>query len=282
MLSRCRVCEFGFWALLVGCALVFPYRLPLLTQMLITGLFAVSLDVALGYAGILTLGHAAFFGLGAYTVGLLATQGWGEPLSGLLAAFMVGGLAGALCSPLLIRGSDLTRLLITVAVCLLLTEAARQFSGFTGGTDGLAGLEIWPVLGLFAFDFFGQTAFYYTFGVVLFAFLLLRYLLQSPFGLSLAGIQQNPHRMSALGAPVGQRLTVAYVISAAWAALAGGLLAQTTQFVGVETISFERSAEVRVRLILGGTRHMYGGVIGAIIYLLRSAERRGGEERWCA
>src|SRR5690625_2220103 len=215
MLSRCRVCEFGFWALLVGCALVFPYRLPLLTQMLITGLFAVSLDVALGYAGILTLGHAAFFGLGAYTVGLLATQGWGEPLSGLLAAFMVGGLAGALCSPLLIRGSDLTRLLITVAVCLLLTEAARQFSGFTGGTDGLAGLEIWPVLGLFAFDFFGQTTSYYTFCVVLFAFLLLRYFLQSPFALSLLRYPQKPHRMRAMVATVDSRLTVSYLLSQA-------------------------------------------------------------------
>src|SRR5699024_6814972 len=223
---------------------------PLLTQILITGLFAFSLDVALGYAGILTLGHAAFFGLGAYTVGLLATHGWGEPLSGLLAAFLVGGFAGALCSSLLIRGSDLTRLMITVAVCLLLTEAARQLSGLTGGTDGLSGLEIWPVLGWFEFDFFGRTAFYYTYGVVLLAFLLLRYFLRSPFGLALAGIAQNLHRMRALGASVGQRLAAAYILSAAWAGLAGGLLAQTTQFVGVETMSFERSAEVLIILIL--------------------------------
>src|SRR5699024_6394761 len=125
-----------------------------------------------------------------------------------------------------------------------------------------------PALRRFEFDFFGRTAFYYTYCVVLLAFLLLRYLLRSPFGLALAGIQQNPYRMSALGASVSQRLTVAYVISAAWAGLAGGLLAQTTQFVGVETIGFERSAEVLIILILGGTRSLYGGFVGAAIYLI--------------
>lgn len=263
-----RAVEIAFWAGLASAWWLFPYQLPLFTQILIVGLFAVSLDMVLGYAGILTVGHAAFFGSGAYVAGLLAVHGWGEPLSGLLAAGLACVVLGYVLSFMVVRGSDLTRLMITIAVCLLLGEAALQFTGVTGGSDGLQDVVMWPVLGVFPFDLFGRTAFVYSLVIVLATFMLVRRIVQSPFGLALQGIHQNPQRMRAAGAPVAARLRLAYAMSAGVAGIAGALLTQTTQFVGIDTLSFERSAEVLIVLVLGGAGRLYGGLAGAIVYIL--------------
>lgn len=257
-----------FWVALAASSLLLPDRLTLLSQILIFGLFAVSLDIALGYAGILTVGHAAFFGLGAYAAGLLARHGWAEPFSGLLLAFAVCALVGYLLSYLVVRGSDLARLMITIGVCLLLAELANRLSDITGGTDGLQGIEMWPILGLFDFDLWGKTAFFYSYAVVLVMFLLARRIVHSPFGLALRGIHDSRKRMHAIGSPVDRRLRLAYCFSAALAGIAGALLAQTTQFVGIESIGFNRSAEILIILVLGGTGRLYGGMIGAIVYML--------------
>lgn len=270
-MTRCRLLrllEVFFWVALGSAWWLFPYSLSLVTQILIVGLFAVSLDMVLGYAGILTVGHAAFFGSGAYLAGLLAVHGWGEPLSGLLIAGVVCAVLGYVLSFLVVRGADLTRLMITIAVCLLLGEAALQFSAVTGGSDGLTGFSVWPVLGTFSFDLFGRTAFVYTLVTVVLVFAVIRRMLQSPFGLSLQGIQQNPQRMAAIGTPVATRLRQVYAMSAAIAGVAGALLTQTTQFVGVDTLSFERSAEILIVLVLGGAGRLYGGLVGAVIYIL--------------
>lgn len=260
--------EAVFWLLLASGFFLMPDHLMLLSQILIFGLFAVSLDMALGYAGILTVGHAAFFGAGAYTAGLLARHGWGEPFTGVLAALAVAGALGYVLSYLIVRGADLTRLMITIGVCMLLAELVNRLSGITGGTDGLQGMTVWPVLGLFEFDLFGRTAFAYAFGVVLATFLGVRRMLGSPFGLALRGIHDNRKRMLAIGAPVDARLRMAYAFSAAVAGVAGALLAQTTQFVGIESIGFNRSAEVLIVLVLGGAGRLYGGLVGAIVYML--------------
>lgn len=257
-----------FWAAMASVWWLFPYSLPLFTQILVIGLFAVSLDLALGYAGILTVGHAAFFGAGAYVAGLLTLQGWGEPLSGLVIAGLACAGLGYGLSFLIVRGADLTRLMLTIAVCLLLGEAALQFARLTGGSDGLQGIVMWPVLGRYAFDLYGRTAFVYTFLVVVALFVLARHVLQSPFGLALQGIHANPQRMRALGTPVSARLRTAYTMSAGVAGVAGALLAQTNQFVGVDTLSFERSAEILIILVLGGAGRLYGGLIGAVTYVL--------------
>lgn len=259
---------FWFWPVMAMVAWWLPDSMPILTQMLIMGLFAVSLDLALGVAGILTVGHAAFFGTGAYVAGLLAVHGWSEPLSGLLLAALVCACLGYLLAWLVVPGSDLSRLMITVAVCLLLGEAARQFSSVTGGADGLLGMVMDPVLGRFEFDLFGLTAFVYSFVVVLILFYVTRRVVSSPFGLSLSGIRQNPGRMLALGVPVAARLRQAFALSGALAGVAGALLAQTTQFVGVDVLSFERSAEVLIMLVLGGAGHLAGALAGAVIYTL--------------
>lgn len=266
--QQLRAAEIAFWVALASSFFLLPNHLTLMSQILIFGLFAVSLDMALGYAGILTVGHAAFFGAGAYVAGLLAKHGWGEPISGLLLALLVCAALGYALSYLVVRGADLTRLMITIGVCVLLAELVNRLSSITGGTDGLQGMEVQPLLGMFEFDLFGKTAFIYSFVVVVLMFLLVRLILRSPFGLALRGIHDSRKRMLAIGSPVEARLRMAYAFSAAVAGVAGALLAQTTQFVGIESISFNRSAEVLIILVLGGTGRLYGGMIGALVYML--------------
>lgn len=260
--------ESAFWLLLASTFFWMPDHLTLLSQIMILGLFAVSLDIALGFAGILTVGHSAFFGAGAYAAGLLIKHGWGEPISGLLFALVLCAAFGYALSYLVVRGADLTRLMITIGVCVLLSEAANRLSGITGGTDGLEGVTTSPLLGHFEFDLFGRAAFVYAFVVVLLMFLLVRRVLGSPFGLALRGIHDSRKRMLAIGSPVDARLRLAYCFSAAVAGIAGALLAQTSQFVGIESLSFNRSAEILIILVLGGTGRLYGGMIGAIVYML--------------
>ena len=238
------------------------------SQILIVGLFALSLDLILGYAGIVSLGHAAFFGLGAYTAGLLAVKGWGEPLSGLLAGGAMAALAGFIVSFLVVRGEDLARLMVTLGIGLLTFEGANRAAFITGGVDGLSGVVMWKLLGVFAFDIGGKTAYVYSFVVLFIAFIALRRLVASPFGLSLTGIRENKHRMPAIGAPVQRRLVAAYTIGAAVAGVAGALLAQTTQFVGLDTLGFNRSAELMIMLVLGGTGRLYGAIIGTAVFMI--------------
>lgn len=266
--GRWRALEIAFWALPVGGFFLFPGYLVLGSQILITGLFALSLDLILGYAGIVSLGHAAFFGVGAYTAGLLAVHGWGEPLSGLLAAGAAAALVGLAASFLVVKGRDLTRLMVTLGIGLLLFEAANKAAFITGGVDGLLGVEMWRLLGIFHFDLEGRTAYWYSLTVVFLLFLLARRIVHSPFGLSLRAIREGGARMPAIGAPVRRRLIAVYTLSAALAGIAGGLLAQTTQFVGLDVLSFQRSAALLIMLVLGGTGRLYGGLVGAAVYML--------------
>lgn len=260
--------EIAFWLALAAVYFVFPKNLLLASQILITGLFALSLDLVLGYAGIVTLGHAAFFGLGAYTAGLLAAHGMHEPFTGLAAAACVGAFAGWATSFLVVRSGDLARLMVTLGIGLLLYEAANRATRVTGGVDGLQGVEIAPVLGLFAFDLYGRTAYLYVLAVVFLLFVLVRALMVSPYGLTLACIRENPKRAQAIGVPIRPRLTNIYTFSALLAAVAGALLTQTTQFTGIETLGFQRSADVLIMLIVGGTATLYGGFVGAAVFLI--------------
>ena len=266
--DRWHALEIVFWLLPVAAFFLFPGYLVLLSQIMIVGLFALSLDLILGYAGIVSLGHAAFFGLGAYTAGLLAVHGWGEPLSGLLAAGLVAALFGFVTSFLVVRGQDLTRLMVTLGIGLMLFEAANKAAVITGGVDGLSGMVMDKLLGRFEFDLFGQTAYVYSLLVLFGLFLVLRRLVHSPFGLSLVGIREGGRRMPAIGVNVNQRLTVIFTVSAAVAGIAGALLAQTTQFVGLDALGFPRSAELLIILVLGGAGRLYGALLGAIVFML--------------
>ncbi|WP_445682476.1 branched-chain amino acid ABC transporter permease [Radicibacter daui] len=265
---RLRPAEIAFWLMPIAGYFLFPDRLALLSEIAILGLFALSLDILLGFAGIVSLGHAAFFGLGAYTAGILGKYGWTEPLSGLAIAALVAGAVGFITSFLVLRGNDLTRLMVTLGVSLMLAEAANRLGWLTGGADGLTGVMIGPVFGVFEFDIFGVTAYWYAVGVLFVLFCLARYLASSVFGLTLRGIKGNSLRMAAIGAPVNLNLVTAYTIGAAYAGVAGGLLAQTTQFASLDVLEFQRSAEVLLVLLIGGSGYLYGGLIGAVLFKL--------------
>jgi branched-chain amino acid transport system permease protein len=266
--GRWRSLDSAIWIFACGCYWLFSAHLVLASQILIAGLFALSLDLILGYGGIVTLGHAAFFGFGAYVAGNVARGGWGEPLSGLVAAAAGASLLGYLTSFLVLRGTDLTRLMVTLGVALLLYEAGNRATDWTGGVDGLQGIEMWPLFGAFRFDLYGRVGFAYTLAVVFVLFLCARRLVASPFGLTLKGIRENPQRVEAVGGNVRARLTAAYAIAAGMAGVAGALLAQTTQFVALDVLSFQRSAEVVIMLVLGGAGALYGGFIGAALYMV--------------
>ena len=260
--------EILFWLALVAVYFLFPKNLLLASQVLIAGLFALSLDLILGYAGIVTLGHAAFFGLGAYTAGLVTRVGVHDPLLGLVAAAVVSAAAGWLTSFLVLRANDLGRLMITLGISMLLYEVANRATAITGGVDGLQGVEVGPVLGLFRFDLLGRTAYLYVLGVSFGLFLLVRALMVSPYGLSLRCIRENNRRAPAIGVPVRARLTNIYTFSALLAGVAGALLTQTTQFVGIDVLGFQRSADLLIMLIVGGTATLYGGFVGAAVFML--------------
>jgi len=247
---------------------MFPSYLPLGSQILLTILFAISLDLALGYAGIITLGHAAFFGVGAYSAGLYALHVTGEPLSGLVVAAIAAGIVGFLSGLVILRTTGLTLIMLTLAVLLIVQEFANQARPITGGADGLQGIAMKPIFGVFRFDLFGHTAYWYCLTVLFLMWIFALLLVRSPFGRSLTGVRENITRMHSIGAPVRRRLVTIYTISAAMAGVAGALLAQTSQFVGLATLGFERSGEIVIMLVLGGTGRIYGAIVGVVIFMI--------------
>jgi len=260
------------WLLALAYFFLFPRYLGFGTELLITVLFAISLDLALGYAGIVTLGHAAFFGAGAYTVGMLANNGiWTEPITSLLLAAAVAAAVGFLSGLVLLRATGLTLLMLTLCTMGLLEEAANLGHDYTGGFDGLPSLDIPPLFGLFEFNpLIPKTQYLYVLGVLLVCFVFVRTLTYSPFGQSLTGIRENTLRMHAVGAPVRTRLIVCYTISAAIAGVAGGIWAQANAYVNLTTLGLDRAATVLIILVLGGYGRLYGAFIGAVAYMALS------------
>ncbi len=273
---RWRALETLFWLAVLIPFFATPTYLVLCSQVAIAALFALSLDLIVGYCGLVSLGHAAFFGFGAYTAGLISAKlGWGEPISGLLFAGFASMLLGYATSVIVVRISHFALIMVTLGLCLLLFELANQAHDLTGGDDGLQGIQTWPVFGYFKFDLYGYTAYGYSLAVLFVCFLVMRRVINSPFGLSLRGIRENARRMPAIGAPTHARLRTAYVMSATFAGIAGGLLAQTTEFVALDALSFQRSAEVLVMLVLGGAGRLYGGILGAIIFIVARDQLAG-------
>lgn len=266
--ARWRPFEIAFWLAAVASYFLLPSWHLILAEVAILGLFALSLDLLLGYAGIVSLGHAAFFGFGAYVAGLIAKYGIvTEPVLALVVSGIAAALVGFITSFLVLRGTDLTRLMVTLGVALVLREIANRLA-ITGGADGLQGITIGPILGMVPFDIAGHTAYVYSLVVLFVLFLLARRIMNSPFGLSLRSIKGNSLRAAAIGIPVNGRLVAIYTIGAAYAGVAGALLTQTTQFASLSVLDFERSAEVLLILIIGGPGYLYGGLIGAILFKL--------------
>jgi branched-chain amino acid transport system permease protein len=265
---RWRPLEVAFWLATLLPFWLTPSYLSLASQIAITALFALSLDLILGYAGIVSLGHAAFFGTGAYAAGLIAKHYWGEPLSALVVSAVVAGLLGYALSHIVVRFRHLALIMLTLGLGLLLHEAANSAGRITGGADGLQGINVRPLFETFKVDLYGKTAYAYSLAVLFACFLVCRRIIHSPFGLALRGIRENATRMPAIGAPSRAHLRKVYTIAAAMAGVGGALLAQTTETVSLETLSFGRSADVLVILILGGAGRLYGGIVGALIYMV--------------
>jgi len=257
------------WLAAIAFYFAFPDYLGFGAELLIAILFALSLDLALGYAGIITLGHAAFFGTGAYTVGLLAFHGvWTEPITSLALAGAAAAVIGLGSGLVLLRTQGLTLLMLTLCTMALLEEGANMAHDYTGGFDGLPSLPIAPVFGVFEFNpLYANTQYLYSLAVLLVCFVFVRTLIYSPFGQSLTGIRENLLRMHAVGSPVRRRLVICYTISAAIAGVAGGLWAQSNAYVNLSALDLDRAATVLIILILGGYGRLYGAFVGAVAYM---------------
>lgn len=240
----------------------------LLNEIAILALFALSLDLILGYAGIVSLGHAAFFGFGAYAAALFAKHVMPDPLVGLAVTIAGTAVLGALCSVLVMRGSDLTRLMITLGVAAVLYELANKLDWLTGGADGLQGVVMGKLLGTFEFDLFGKTAYAYSLAVLIVCLLITRRIVHSPFGYSLKALRDNRLRTQSIGLSVHLRLVAVYTLGAAIAGAAGALMAQTSGFASLDGLEFHRSADLVLVLVIGGTAYLYGGIFGAIAFKL--------------
>jgi branched-chain amino acid transport system permease protein len=266
--SRWRPWEPVLWLVAFAAPVLMPSHASLINEIAIVALFAVSLDLVLGYTGIVSLGHAAFFGIGGYAAALFAKLVMPDPLVGLAVGITAATLLGALCSLTIQRGSDLTRLMVTLGVALILLELANKLDWLTGGADGLQGVVMGPLLGRFEFDLSGRTAAYYSLAVLLVLFVLMRRLVHSPLGATLKAIRDNRLRAMAIGIPVASRLAVVYTVAAGVAGAAGALLTQTTGFASLDLFEFHRSADVLLILVVGGVGWLYGGVAGAIVFKL--------------
>ncbi len=265
--SRWSGWEIAFWMAWVVAYFVPQSNLALLSQILIWGLFAVSLDLLLGYRGLPSFGQAAFFGIGAYAAGYLSRFGWTEPISGMLLSGAIAGVVG-LAAGRVVRGlHGVALLMVTLGLNSLLYDFVQRSTELTGGDDGLSGVTVAPVLGLFRFDMVGRTGYLYALVSCFVVFVLLRALVWSPYGLALLGARDNPRRMQMLGAPIDRDLTLVMGLSAAVAGIAGALLTQTPQFVAPEVLSFQRSADVLVILVIGGVGMLYGGFVGALAFI---------------
>ena len=266
---RIRWTEWLPWVVAIAFFFLMPGYLSLGARILIFILFALSLDLILGYAGIVTLGHSAFFGLGAYTAGALgAHTGITDPFLQLAAAAALSALLGIATGAVILRTRALTLLMLTLAITAILLEIANKWTSMTGGADGLSGVKVDPILGMFRFDLYGKTAFFYCLAVLFVGWLVVRRIIYSPYGAMLTGIRENSTRMHAVGAPVYWRLVMIYTISATMAGTAGALLTQVNQFVGLNVLGLEPSGDVLVMLILGGVGRLYGAFIGPVVYIV--------------
>jgi branched-chain amino acid transport system permease protein len=269
--ARWRAWEAAVFAAFALSWWLLPAQALLLKEVAVVALFAVSLDLILGYAGIVSLGHAAFFGFGAYGAALFAKHVMPDPLVGLAVATALAAALGLATSVLILRGSDLTRLMVTLGVASILYELANRLDGVTGGADGLQGVVMGPLLGRFEFDLAGRVAYAYVLVVLALCLLGARRLVHSPFGISLQALRDNRLRATAIGLSVNARLVAVYTIAAAMAGAAGALLAQTTGFASLDVFDFHRSAEVLLMLVIGGTGYLYGGLFGALAFKLLHA-----------
>ena len=260
--------ELLVWLLVFAAPWLFPSRALIVNEVAIVALFALSLDLVLGYSGVVSLGHAAFLGFGAYTAALFAKHVMPDPLTGLLLGIAATTLLGAVFSLTILRGTDLTRLMVTLGLALILLELANKLDWLTGGSDGLQGVIMGPVLGRFEFDLMGQTAATYSLIVLFILFFAVRHWVHSPMGATVKAIRDNRLRAAAIGINANAKISIVYTVAAGLAGAAGALMAQTTGFASLDIFALDRSADVMLMLVIGGVGWLYGGLLGAVGFKL--------------
>jgi len=260
--------ELVWLALAIACFFLFPHYLALGTTVLVMVIFVLSFDLLLGFSGVLSFGHAVFFGAGAYVTGWLSLAGWTEPISAALLAGLAAAMLALFMGPFILRLTGLPLLMVTLAVGVLFFEAAHKATGITGGDDGLPGIRIAPIFGVFEWSLGGKTSYVYALCWLVLIFWLLKRIVSSPFGVALQGIRENASRMRLSGNAVLPHLTLAYVISAGIAGLAGAIFTQANAFVGLGVLALETSVDVLVMLVLGGAGGLHGALVGAPLYVL--------------
>lgn len=251
----------------LACFWLFPDDLGLLTRIAATALYVLSLDLVLGFGGIATLGQTALFGAGAYAAGIAAVRWIGDPTALLVVGGVAGGLVALATGALILHARGLTLLMLTIAVAQIAQEVANKARDWTGGSDGLSGVEPGPVLGLFRFDLYGRTSYLFALAVLVVGYLVARRIVRSPFGLACRGVKEDPLRVAALGGSPRRHLIALYGVSGVFAGVAGALTAVTSGIVGLDSLSFSWSAEALVMLVLGGTGRLYGAVIGTVAFM---------------
>jgi len=242
----------------------------LVTKVMILAIFAMSLDLLVGYTGLVSFGHAAFFGIGAYTLGLVAPKYDAANLwLTLPAAMLAAGLAALVVGVFVVRAKGIYFIMVTLAFAQMFYFVFHD-TKFGGGSDGIS-MNFKPVAsigGFTPFDLASATHFYYfVFVAMLLVFVFLRVLLRSSFGRALQGIRSNEHRMRSLGFPVYVYKLASFTLAGALAGLAGYLSAMQFGFVNPEIISWHQSGNVLLMLILGGLGSLYGGVVGAFAFV---------------
>jgi branched-chain amino acid transport system permease protein len=246
---------------------VFPDDLGMLTNILATAIFALSLSLVLGQAGILSMGHAALFGSGAYAAGWAALHVSHDPVIGLLLGGVGGAVVALLSGAVLLRSTKLTLVMLTISTAQLLLELGNWARGLTGGDDGLTGFTIGPLLGMWDFDFLGHVGYFYALAVLVVVYFGLRCLVESPFGLTARAIRLDAGRVEALGGRVYLHLVCVYVVGGFVAGLAGALTAQTSKVASLSMLDFQASAGVLIMVMLGGSRRLSGAVLGTVAYM---------------
>ncbi|MGX7745518.1 branched-chain amino acid ABC transporter permease [Rhodopseudomonas parapalustris] len=247
---------------------VYPDDLAFLTRVIGLAFLVISLDLVTGYCGVATLGHAALFGVGAYAAGNFCLAGVTDPILMLLIGALAGVATGLVSGLLVTRFRGLPQLVLSIAFGQLVAALANKLSSITGGSDGLAGISASPVFGIFNFDMFGRTGYVFSVIVLLITMVVLLRFVRSPFALMCRAIKDDTMRTRMIGVSVYPRLVVMYCVAGAVAGLGGALTAINTGVIGLDSVSFERSAEALIMLILGGAGNLWGALIGTILFEL--------------
>lgn len=264
--------------LLLPAFLPFEYYVNISTQILIAAIFALSLNLLVGYAGLVSLGHAAYLGASAYLTAWLASRmGFGHLAASLAAIALTTGLA-AVFGALALRAEGLGFLMITLALGQILWGLAYRWVPVTGGDNGLSGLSRPRPLG---FDLTSANAFYlFTLAVFACAFILIALFVRSPLGAGVRGVRDQPRRMQALGWHVWGIRFFTFVFAGFWAAVAGVLYVDYNQFISPHVLSLTNSAEVLLMVIAGGAGTLLGPLAGAAVVIIVKNVASAYVARW--